>query len=693
MPNDYDRMFSEANLQRAYRWTQSSPDAFYKSHFRDSYTAYAAASKLHLSRLRRVLARNAFQPSHASKLFYPKPSGLLRAYSLLSVDDQIVYQACVNVVADKLMPLVKSRYNKSVFGHIYAGRSSQFFYRKWQDGYRAYGNQIVAYVERGHRFVANFDLTAFYDSIDHRVLRHFLREIKVDEDLIEFLMSNLVVWTSSTWPNGEEPIYHGHGIPQGPLPSGLLAEVLLKYLDDKGIMNGARYLRYVDDIKIFAKTEAQLRQRLVGLDLASKEVGLFPQSSKVDISEVKDPYEQVKSVSRPPEPAMRPMANQEKLRKRLLELTRRGRISDEAKTRFKYLLGNVLPHSQLNLRLLKVLEHHPAFSTNISNYVAKYVKLPDRFGAALVTAIKEQDIYHAVSADLLRASLSNLANKPRTDCAAYCEARLFNPSDKAIPPQGSFRAALWGWVLKEGRATYAQAREALEQQPDPWVVKEIVMHLRVDAFGPASLEELLNISLRSQHPDVARCSALRMVEENLAVTGGEHTIPESARPILFSTAKIRRIGQPVSLVHTAMSQVLSQSFGAFNWRKFLGADHAQAEHIAFVTKSYFESSIDSCILSLDSLCDLIYNTVYREVKPNAKRPRYGHAVKDADVQAAYPLVCAGFKALHDLRIQSSTAHPMQQASGQPSRRLKHSDFYKVRPAVGVAVKELIQKCS
>lgn len=693
MPNDYERMCFAANLQRAYRWTQSSPDAFYKSHFRDAYIAYAAASKLHLSRLRRILARQAFQPAHASKLYFPKPSGLLRTYSLLSVDDQIVYQACVNVIADKLKPLVKSRYNKSIFGHLYAGKTSPFFYLKWQDGYRAFGNQIVAYVESGHRFVASFDLTAFYDSIDHRVLRHFLRDIKVDEDLIEFLLSNLVVWTSSTWPNGEEPIYHGHGIPQGPLPSGLLAEVLLKYLDDKGIRNGARYLRYVDDIKIFAKTETQLRQRLVGLDLASKEVGLFPQSSKVAISEVKDPYDQIKSVSRPPEPALRPKVNQERLRKRLLELTRRGNVSDDAKTRFKYLLGNVQPHSRLNLRLLKVLEHQPALSTNISNYIVKYPKLPQRFGATLVTVIKAQHIYHAVAADLLRACLWNLVGKPRIDCATYCETLLFEPPAKAVKPQGSFRAALWAWVLKEGRVTYARVREALVQETDPWVVKEIVMNLRVDAFGSASFEELLNISLRSQHSDVTRCSAMRLVEEKLAVTGGEQTIPDSARPILFSAAKIRRIGQPESLVHTALSQVLAQRLGAFNWRKFLGVDHAQAEHIAFVVRGYFESSMDSCILSLDSLCDLVYSSVYRRVKPNVKRPSYGHAVKDPDVQVDYPNVVAGFKALHDLRIQSSTAHPIHQGSGQPSRRLKHNDFYKVRPLLVASIREIVQKCA
>ena len=52
-----------------------------------------------------------------------------------TVEDQIVYQATANVVAERLLPKVRRRYNKEVFGHLYAGKSSKWFYRKWSDGY------------------------------------------------------------------------------------------------------------------------------------------------------------------------------------------------------------------------------------------------------------------------------------------------------------------------------------------------------------------------------------------------------------------------------------------------------------------------------------------------------------------------------------------------------------------------------
>jgi hypothetical protein len=213
--DDYDRMCAPANLARAYRWIQSNPDAEQKSYFRDAYMAYAAGSRLNLQRLRKHLIRHAYEPDHASKIYLPKPSGILRPYTLLTVNDQVVYQACVNIVAEKLRPKIRRRYLKSAFGHLYAGKSSKFFYLKWQKSYQRYSKAVIDAVNKGFTYAASFDLASFYDSIDHHVLRHFLRELRIDEDLIQFLLSSLKTWTSSTWTTVSNIIYHEHGIPAG----------------------------------------------------------------------------------------------------------------------------------------------------------------------------------------------------------------------------------------------------------------------------------------------------------------------------------------------------------------------------------------------------------------------------------------------------------------------------------------------
>ena len=117
-----------------------------------------------------------------------------------------------NIVAERLLPHVMGRYNRQVFGHQYAGSSSLWFYRRWTDGYKAFNNGAEAAFDGGYVWTASFDLTAFYDSIDHNVLRHMLQGIGLDRDFSTELTRLLNKWTATT-----TQIYHDHGIPQGPL--------------------------------------------------------------------------------------------------------------------------------------------------------------------------------------------------------------------------------------------------------------------------------------------------------------------------------------------------------------------------------------------------------------------------------------------------------------------------------------------
>jgi len=126
--------FDTTNLDRAWRWIRSNPDSEFKSYFRSAYEQFALADTALLADLKKRLKRGTYQPSHACKIYYPKRSGILRPYTLLTVEDQIVYQALVNIVAEKLFPHVRARYLKEAFGHLYAGKSSIWFYRKWSDG-------------------------------------------------------------------------------------------------------------------------------------------------------------------------------------------------------------------------------------------------------------------------------------------------------------------------------------------------------------------------------------------------------------------------------------------------------------------------------------------------------------------------------------------------------------------------------
>lgn len=78
------------NLERAWRWIRSNPDPAYKRYCADIYSRFAIADDLILTDLRDRLCRNIYEPHHASKFMMPKKSGILRPYTILTVEDQIV---------------------------------------------------------------------------------------------------------------------------------------------------------------------------------------------------------------------------------------------------------------------------------------------------------------------------------------------------------------------------------------------------------------------------------------------------------------------------------------------------------------------------------------------------------------------------------------------------------------------------
>lgn len=687
--DDYDKMCSLDNLRRAYRWVQSNPDAQYKNYYRDSYSAYAASSDHNLRRLRKNLIRKAYDPGHAAKVYVPKPSGILRPITLLTVNDQIVYQACVNIIAENLNSKIKRRKNKQIFGHLYAGKSSKFFYLKWQDGYKQFTREVINNIKSGLDFVANFDLASFYDSIDHHVIKHFLNEIKIDTELTEFLLGCLKTWTCNTWTSVSNLIYHEHGIPQGPLSSGMLSEVILKHLDDAGIRKGsAKYLRYVDDIKLFSKNESTLRQRLISLDIAAKEVGLFPQSSKVNIRRVKNPLDEIKSVSRPPEPSVTPSVNNDALVKRLLEMVRGGSVNANELTRFKYLIAQCKPSHKLNARIIKLLYKQPFLSKQISTYFAKYQQIPRKASDDLLAFILGEEIYHSTHGDVLIAVSEKLPAAHRDKCAEFCHKRLFNPL-KALPRlQPTYKAALILWVIKNNKITFAELEKLAYEEIDWWVMKSLVGQLEPHRYGMASYEALLNKAICIGNADVARNSALKIIEDDLKFTSSKDG-HESARLLLFVGGKIRRIGTPESLVGSVLGYILTTKFKKYDWKKLLGVQDAQAEHIAFTVKKHFETDINACIVTLDSLLDLIFESLFLKFVPGKKYGQFGSMVTHPTIQALLPKTCSGFDNLHQLRLQSVTAHPRHTKSGGNTRRLKHYDFYKLKPKVKEAIQEII----
>jgi hypothetical protein len=192
----------------------------------------------------------------------------------------------------------------------------------------------------------------------------------------------------------------------------LVAEVVLRHFDETRNPKHLRYFRYVDDIRLFARDEESLRSELVKLDVRSKEVGLFPQASKVDIHRVISIENELKSLSQPSEfTVVRKRANQAAIRSRLVQLTPRYHV--ENPTRFKFVLGAALPHSSLMLRVLEVVRRQPHLYEPVFHYVEKARHLSLKVSQTCMELLQKHDVYPAFAAALIRAVENGLHRSQR----------------------------------------------------------------------------------------------------------------------------------------------------------------------------------------------------------------------------------------------------------------------------------------
>lgn len=539
MTNQYAAIATIDNLERAFRWLISNPEATYKAYFRDSYAAYSISRASNLSRLRADLLKNRYAPSAASRVHLPKASGITRQFTLLSVTDQVVYQAAVNLVADRLVPKVRRYHHQTVFGNIPAGKSSIFFYKKWQSEYRLYSRAVMRAIGTGHPYIATFDLTAFYDSIDHHVLGYFLFQLGFDAQFIDFLQRCLRKWTSTNLPGLRRPLELHHGIPQGPIASGLLSEVVLQHVDRRATasstghaMRNPRYVRYVDDIRVVAQSELEVQRRLVRLDYAAKEIGLFPQATKIDIHRVVNSRDEVKSISGPQTLPEGGDAVDDSAVRSIMRTTRRGVVRAKDRTRLKYLIGQAPPNYRLSQRLLLVLSRQPELHAQVNVYFARYPVLPTRVVRLLVAHLQSQEIYQGAHALMLLSMHANVQVKHRRLVADFCQERIASTAADGMPLDPPYQAALLSWLIADSRLSPTDLQGLLSPTVDWWLQKTCLAFVNVDQFGLPSYSQLLHDLVKSESEDVARAAAVKIVEDGIAIPSDIATMNPAGQLLL-----------------------------------------------------------------------------------------------------------------------------------------------------------------
>lgn len=690
MADQLAQAFSVRNLKRCWGWIRSNPEAGYKNYFRDIYSAYEVGIDRHLPALSDRLRGGGYQPSFAAKLFFPKGSGLLRPWSLLTVEDQIAYLAAVSMVAARLYPKVRRQYFQSVYGNLYAGKNSKFFYQDWRKGYRAYTEAMRDAYAEGYLWTASFDLTACFDSIDHHVLRTRMVDIGVDTDLADALLSWLRHWSAH---DHESPVFMEHGIPQGPIASGLLSEVVLSYFDTAQRASDLVYLRYVDDIRLFGSSEGVIRRQLINLDLTSKRIGLFPQSGKIKIHEVDDIEDEVKSVSNPPEDLYDDDddLDQGLVHSRLQELSRNLRIDNE--TRFKYVLARANPNAALSRRLIQLLRRYPHLHGSIGRHLEGSARLSKAVSRDSMALLREYELYPAFTSSLVRVMRGRVHSDYKAAFTKYCKApfegRRKGPSDPEL------RVAFASVVISSGSARWAQVERLVKWKDCWWVRASLLPFVRVDQVGTASAGKLANTLLRDTHADPACVATAFMLEQGLPLERPYGDVHSAGQHGLREAKLIGRLLKREDPICEYTTAVLGHSVSSIDWKEVLGSEYRTTLPTVARWRAYASTDATSWVNITDTIMDIILSKLFAH-DPGLGGYTLGKigSVLNAPtgkLASAYPSLYSVTETVHKLRLESDLSHPMTKTTGRPTSFIRFKTMQATKPLLAKGLAEMWAK--
>ncbi len=305
MTTDFYTKLSDMNLLRR-AWHLARKDSrsdFMLDPYR--YSDFAFRLDDHLHGISESLSTLSYHPKPLLTIDVPKSSLAVRPGSVLEIEDRVVLFAIARLIAphlDRLLPpgvcswRVKKKAEADPLFEDHEVLRFPFLKRRtiqkriefvepWYEGWPRFMRKLeFAYEKQGYRFLVVSDIVAYFENIDHSLLRDLLlQHLPRQRRIIEFLVSLLEFWAWQTVGGVTVP----RGIPQGNSVSSFIGNIYLLPVDfafsSLVMRRDLKYFRYMDDVKVLAKDNGSAREALFLMNERLRALRLNIQGAKTEI--------------------------------------------------------------------------------------------------------------------------------------------------------------------------------------------------------------------------------------------------------------------------------------------------------------------------------------------------------------------------------------------------------------------------
>ena len=209
----------------------------------------------------------------------PKSRGMLREAVFLHPSHRVLYLSVLRHFLPKLdARLLAEAYS---YRHDTPGEPDRYPFGRRIDRWKDFQNDFrTAALDDACGAVLLTDLAAFYDHISCEALVGRILALlppphePLDEAVADLLKRLLLMWG-----------HDGHNLPQNYDPSSFFGSLYLHEIDKEMSEGGARYFRWVDDIRLVAENRKETLKELHRLQRTLGRHRLFLQTAKTDIVE------------------------------------------------------------------------------------------------------------------------------------------------------------------------------------------------------------------------------------------------------------------------------------------------------------------------------------------------------------------------------------------------------------------------